>query len=346
MAFRLHRDALVHRVDNLEDDVRRRDAEIGRLRRAVAATPAERWRRIALVLGALALALTLVAMRLVLRPIAEAAARPVEVAHWQPDQDGPFFADVDGDGDEEVIGSYADADGARWLGAVGSDGALRWKSALSGERHHFTVTRDRVVVGDERELVVLRLADGQPVARSPLPEPAREICVHRDRRGPVWIRGTREHRLLHPDGRLEPSLRPGFCDPHEVTTAPRIRGMQTDVALLDGHHVVTLARDGKRAVLAGFVVGDEAVRWQTSLPGAPLVPGRDALLHAERVVVARGDTIAAYAADDGRELWQSRLPSGAPVTRLVGGARRIAVVHGSALTLLDDTGRAIATLGR
>src|SRR5690606_8996634 len=118
---------------------------------------------------------------------------------------------------------------------------------------------------------------------------------------------------------------PGFCDPHEVTTAPRIRGLQTDVALLDGHHVVTLARDGQGAVIAGFVVGDDVVRWQASLPGGPLVPGRNALLHAERVVVARGDTIAAYASDDGRALWQTRLSSGAPVTRLVGGAHRIAV---------------------
>src|SRR5690606_5978881 len=133
---------------------------------------------------------------------------------------------------------------------------------------------------------------------------------------------------------LEPALRPPFCDPHEVTTPPRIRGLNTERALIDGRHVVVVARDDRGAALAGFVVGDDVLRWQISLPGAPLTAGRDVLLLEEHAPWARSGVVVAYAAATGAEMWRAKLPDDEPVTRIAGAADRIAVVQGTRLTLL------------
>lgn len=331
--------------------MRRRDAEIGRLRGLVAKTPAERWRRATIALGALALVLTIVTMGLVLRPIALAAAAlgdgSGEMARWEPAQDGPFLGDVDGDGDEEVIGIYEGRDGTRWLGAFEvAPWGPRWRVAVSSTTRHFALNEAGIVIASDRQVAVHRLGDGQLVRALKLPEPVLEICAGRDGSGPVWLRGTAEHRLLHPDGRLEPSLRPGFCDSQQVTDAPRITGLETETALFDGHHVVTVARARGEAVLAGFVIGDDSTRWEKPLGrDVALTPGRDLLLYEQRLYVTDGRTITAREVASGAIAWRAELPSEG-VTRLVGGRERLAVVHGHRLTLLDARdGKRLATHG-
>lgn len=354
MSFRDHGVALVHRVDNLEDDVRARDRTIDGLRRRLAGTSEARWRRASIALGVFALLAGVLALRTVLRPIAEAAAQRGPIARWEGA--APLHVDTDGDGRPELIGPVRDRDDLHWIAAIdGDELAFRWRIGPldpHADRHLAQLGPTTLVVAEGTRARLMSTADGSETRRVELPEPARELCAH-PREAAVWVRGLERHHLLRADGSLEPALRPGWCQAGAVKRAPGVTGIDAQEALVEGTTVVTLGRDrdSGAATVVGSKVGDGQARWRHVLhTELPLEAGRHAVLHGGRAFVAamhEGDAkVVAIDAATGELLWQRAATVDGDLRAVSVEADRVAVSVGGRLLVFDATsGQRLAALG-
>ena len=376
MPFRSHQQALAYSVEKLRDDVVDRDREISSLRselRRDSRAPVDREQRLrtlVIALTGVAIVLMVVAAavwRLPSEPTTRSVARWA-MPHSPPDRAAPLLVDVNGDGLEEVVGRFEGySPPGRYVGlfqvaaADATDHQLRWRlgpyTTLT-EPQHLAVSDGRMLLVDGRHAAIHDLVRGTQLADVDLPGEVVSVCQSPARQGPVWLlMAGDDHQLLDLQrATLEPAPRPGWCRNRGVSSAPAIAGFTTEVAMVEGSHMVALAKrlEGSgEAVLLGFQKGDPRTRWQRPLAsdvvnplGRTPRPGQQAVLHDGHLFVAFHDAgsntnhLEAIDASTGTTLWTTVLPldPSDDVRAIAAGRRYLYVAHGSWLSVFTVAG--------
>ncbi|MDB4994263.1 MAG: hypothetical protein JWM74_1695, partial [Myxococcaceae bacterium] len=207
---------------------------------------------------------------------------------WDSAGDPPVFADVNGDGTEDFIGTYwkpekgeKRTDHDIELGSF--DGAAHtriWKSGPFGRNAqakgstHFAVTGGKVVLTDYKAVAhILDLAKGKELTTVKLPDRARALCPIPGG-SQMWIDvlGDRSVMLDVAKGTVTPAPRPATCIDANARLscasyrgkatclpadlAPAVLGMRVDRALADGGDLVVFGTtDGVSNATRSTTVG-------------------------------------------------------------------------------------------
>jgi hypothetical protein len=207
---------------------------------------------------------------------------------WDSAGDPPVFADVNGDGTEDFIGTYWKPEhGEKRVDhdiEIGSfDGAAHtriWKSGPYGRNAqakgstHFAVAAGKVVITDYKAVAhILDLANGKETKTVKLPDRARSLCPVPGG-SQIWIDvlGDRSVMLDVAKGTATPAPRPAACVEGNTRMscasyrgkatclsadlAPAVPGMRVDRALSDSGDLVVLGTtDGTTNATRSTTVG-------------------------------------------------------------------------------------------
>ena len=125
------------------------------------------------------------------------------VEFW--DGEPPLVADIDGDGQKEIVGTYAGTKGI-YLGAFdGTTGKIRWRygpidiaRAAHGGLVQFGRQGDLLLVNEKTQGKIVGLKDGKEVAQVALPR-AREVCASKEPGGPLLVATSSALKFLEVD---------------------------------------------------------------------------------------------------------------------------------------------------
>jgi outer membrane protein assembly factor BamB/DNA-directed RNA polymerase subunit RPC12/RpoP len=225
------------------------------------------------------------------------------------------------------------------------------------------------------ELWALRLADGKRLWRVPLGEKVASMCQPGPERVLVRTEDEQLHRIRLADGTAERDpagqAEPGDCRPlsHDRRDGdvrifdvdrwapagfdPEPEGMYTSDRYRlddDGPYVVTgTNKPGTRVPMVAVYAPDRSLRWKSEVPGRDRLAAKETdpevlTFDAQRLYVVyaakesnRAATLAAFAMDDGRRLWESRLPSSMPVSSVVAAEDMVWVTTWGRLTAFGAT---------
>lgn len=220
------------------------------------------------------------------------------------------------------------------------------------------------------ELWALRLADGKRLWRVPLGEKVASICQPGPERVLVRTEDEQLHRVRLADGTAERDPAgeavPDDCRPlsHDRRDGdarifdvdrwapagfdPEPEGMYTSDRYRlddDGPYVVTgTNKPGTRVPMVAVYAPDRSLRWKSEVPGSDRLAAKETdpevlTFDAQRLYVvyqakesSRAATLAAFAMDDGRRLWESQLPSSMPVSSVVAAEDMVWVATWGRLT--------------
>ncbi len=125
------------------------------------------------------------------------------VEFW--DGEPPLIADINADGQEEIVGTYA-GKGGIYLGAFdGKTGEIRWRygpinisRAANGGLIQFGRQGDLLLVNEKTKGKIVSLKDGREVAQVALPS-AREVCASKEPGGPLPVATSSALKFLEVD---------------------------------------------------------------------------------------------------------------------------------------------------
>ncbi len=206
------------------------------------------------------------------------------------------------------------------------------------------------------ELWALRLADGKRLWRVPLGEKVASICQPGPERVLVRTEDEQLHRVQLADGSAERDPAGEAAHGADCRTLSHDR-RDGDVRIVDvdrgalaridpepggmrtsdsyrlgdaGPYVVTgTKKPGTRVPMVAVYAPDQSLRWKSEVPGSDRLSAKETdpevlTFDEQRLYVvyeakdmSRAASIAAFAMDDGRRLWESRLPSTMPISSLV-----------------------------
>ncbi len=294
------------------------------------------------------------------------------VTKW--DHDAPIFADVNGDGQEDLVGVYAgEGPGGIYIGAFdGKDGKILWRHGVidierpaRGGLPQFGRQGDLLLINEKTKGTVIGLKDGKVAGSLPLPS-ARMVCAGESASAPLLVGTSRADEFLEADlttRSTKPSAGRRECQ-RTMATAQTVAvdGLtgsgKLAWALKDGESVVGMAHDdAKGSTLHGYSAGGGEPKWSTAVApesAAQLMTPRNAFdLAGGRVFVGywikstRAQHVVGVDANTGKELWRVPLESpGSFITGLSASSTRVYVAIGDYLVVLDGlTGKVVLDLG-
>jgi hypothetical protein len=302
---------------------------------------------------------------------------------------GPFWvmaahaldvADLDGDGEEDVVGLCSDQlDGAASFCAFSlkrAEATLVWKfGTLNREQvhqAHVVALGDRVLLVDPGALArVVALADGKEHAAIQFDDRVRESCKPSEHPAGVWLRLADDSTFLvdMPKGTAAPEPRPRSCPPSDeqpwlcmkgmggagckdMTLPAEVKNMLPLEVVYGGRWGVLLGMHTpgtSYAMIAGFEVGQTDTTFVRPLADGPPLqspeghPMAPIVISGDRVFAKHDDEVVAIGVQDGKTLWRAK--PGASMT-LRASEGRVYVGRWTALEIIDaNDGQHIATIG-
>jgi outer membrane protein assembly factor BamB len=239
--------------------------------------------------------------------------------------DPPIPIDVNGDGQEDIVGIYT-ADMV-YIGAFdGRDGKLLWRFGpinverpANGGLPQFGVQGDRVLLNQKGTGTLLSLRDGKEVGSIELAS-GRVVCGGPSYGGHLMVETSLAEELFDVDLAGPSAAKVEGRRPCERTMS---RARTTDAKVLtgdgrvmwaisEGEDTVGVALEGKVATLHGYAKGEAAPKWSAKLEGlgadienVDLASGR--VLVRYQVMPAAAKGFATFDAKTGRQLWKHPL---------------------------------------
>ncbi len=294
------------------------------------------------------------------------------------DSEPPLIADINGDGQEEIVGTYAGTDGI-YLGAFdGKTGEIRWRygpininRAANGGLVQFGRQGELLLVNEKSKGKIIGLKDGKEVAQVALPG-AREVCASKDPGGPLLVATSSALKFLEVDlasrtvgesaGRRpcdRPMASARLLDKYTTPQAPA----SSRWALRSGEHALVHSYDKAQA--------QESLELQPIGGGTPLWKVKPFPKNPKKHPTAGGSLLADIAGGrvyvgyslfktpfeqrvlcldlkTGKEKWRAPIDSpGSRFKNLIATGSRVYVALGDYLVVLDaDTGKVVLDLGQ
>lgn len=303
------------------------------------------------------------------------------ISAWHGGRDAPRFADFNGDGALDVFGWVLKSGGRQSLVAAfdGKTGAVLWTTPVLTDKAHESAMRlvaGRIVVVDASGRVqAFKPGDATSAWQTELGEQAEQICSGGPDRAVIQ---TADKRILAIDllvGAARPATLPTPCTTDEAVLPAVIRSSESvwadsfsarrrlpTVEGIDSKAELTVSADvrvvfgekspGTPVPMLAMLRGKQ-VAWSVAVPATEPLQARmsmDAIGAADERGVfvvytqSNDERVAAFAAADGRRLWDLAMPDASVVVPV---EDRVYIVQPVGLAVVDrETGALRHVIGR